>query len=142
MKVGESYVSTRSQFLGTQSMLASTGTLIRLDVPTSKDERREDERELTIEGPNFPKQIKRYTRDTQGKFVEANEQEATGILNLECWLDTISDEELIKYTDLIKGSKRCGMSESQAERWIRKQYDAGRFEKVGKMYRIVKSRSN
>ena len=135
MKQGESYVSSRSRFLGTQSLLASTGTLITFDNP--KDVRdattpvRTDDREILIEGPNFASITLNYTRDANGKFVKYDEQTTEGILNLDCWI--ITQTGVILSTGAIKAyGVKIGMSERSVERWISEREREGTLEKVDK----------
>jgi AAA domain len=121
MKQGESYVSTRSRFLGTQSLLASTGTLIMFenpqDVQDSREEAETEDRMVRIEGPNFPKLIKHYTRDSNGGFLEKTEEQQTSV-NLEGWLDRIEPGTQLTTAQIQEMGKNIGLTQDFVKHWI------------------------
>ncbi len=86
MKQGEAYASTRSRFLGSNSLLASTGTLISFDVPQDSQDAKKasntDERQILIEGPNFRQITLHYSRNESGKFVPMDEEQQTLSLSI------------------------------------------------------------
>lgn len=128
-KRGEGYVSSRSNFLGSQSMLASTGTLITVDNPKevrdSLVEVRTDEREVLIEGPNFPALIKHYTRDSNGKFVEYDPEVIAAQVNLDVYLQALPTGTLTTTKDLTAKGIEMSLSRDQVKRWIQKQVQDG-----------------
>lgn len=132
MKKGENYISTRSRFLGTQSLLASTGTLISFDV-SDVEGAQADDREVLIEGPNFPPITKYYGRNLITGVLEEKVVEPDGatVVNLEGWLDRRSYEELLEMNSIVKLGLQCGMKDRNAvNRWVAKQMKNGLLERV------------
>lgn len=136
MKQGESYVSSRSRFLGTQSLLASTGTLITFDNPpagldASGNPARTDDREVLIEGPNFPPLKILYTRGANGRFVEMASDAVGEELNFDAWLDRRTFDESLPAKTIIEIGLKTGMSSRDAvNRRILKMVEDGILERV------------
>lgn len=130
MKQGEAYASTRSRFLGSNSLLASTGTLISFDVPEDSKAARKpsgtDERQVLIEGPNFRQMTLYYSRGDDGRFVPM--EEAHEKVNFDVFLDALSEAEDVTRKQLE--ALASGMSAPQVTRWIRDAVTDGMLERV------------
>lgn len=125
MKMGESYQSTRSRFLGSNSLLASTGTLISFDIPEDSKQVgvQTDERTVLIEGPNFQRLLKTYTRDNYGRFVEV--EEAMQSINLDTTIAVATPGTEYSTKDLEEIGAKNGMSRASVFRWIQRKKEEG-----------------
>ncbi len=130
MKQGEAYASTRSRFLGSNSLLASTGTLISFDVPEdSKNARKPsgtDERQVLIEGPNFRQMTLHYSRGNDGRFVPM--EEAHQKIKFDVFVEALEGIEEISKKELE--ALAPGVSSTAVKNWINALIDDGTLERT------------
>lgn len=139
MKTGESYESARSNFLGSNSLIGCTSTLVSFEVPAhtqpveggaKRKPIETDEREVVIRGRDFKNIHQLWTRDDRGRFKPMEEQE--GEVNMETWLMYRSDLQYTGTQDFINHAKKLGMSARWAEEWIADRMEDGTITRVSK----------
>jgi AAA domain len=137
MKAGESYESARSNFLGSNSLIGCTSTLVSFQSPAHTQPPpgqgatrpvETDEREVIIRGRDFPNIHQLWSRDSRGRFVPIEHEEEA--INMEVWLDRRGGQEVIRTKDFITQGAKYGMADATVERWIKDQVDAGTLRRI------------
>lgn len=152
-KLGDEYASSRSNFLGSQSFIATCSTLITIDHPVADKELaqknktrvRTDNREVTIQGRDFSDMVLNYTRDDHGRFLQSENKadcvmvngapvtsEANQQVQLDVCLAAIPVSTEIKITTMKEWAETIGVPERTLYRWVEDQQRAGTLGKVSR----------
>lgn len=130
LKVGEAFESARSNFLGSNSLLACTSTLVSAGMPEGAPPDA-DERLIVLRGRQFKDIRQSWVLDSKGRFdrITTPEAEAQHV-NMDVWLTRKKDTEVIETKEFQEYGRRLGMCEATVKRWIKKQVDDGTLTKI------------
>jgi AAA domain len=125
LKKGETYTNSRSAMLGSQSLIASCGTLITVEAPAeSKDAT--DERIVTVKPRNVPTFSIAYSRDQDGRFI--TEKEADAELSVGIRLLAWPIEQILTTDQVREWFGGCYREKSQ--RWLQEKVKSGELDRI------------
>ena len=136
LKKGELYTNSRSAMLGSQSLIASLGTIISIGAPGG-DEDKTDERIVTIRPRNSRAFTLQYSRDESGRFI--NGTEASGHMQLEENLANWPRDTPLTTETVQEWATNAGFPyREKTQRWLKSQVDQGVLDRISKgVYKIA-----
>lgn len=114
---------SRSNFLGSVSLHACFSTMISFDIPQSARDViksahvRTDDREVLIQGRDFPDISLSYSRDDSGRF-RMMDSDFDAEIKIDTWLSQVPNGTRITSKEFEGRIRKTGMSRTAFYRWI------------------------